>query len=340
MNTTPHASTPSRLSRLRGGLFGLLVGDALGVPYEFHLAASLPAPADIEMTPPAGFNRAHDGVPPGTWSDDGAQALALLDALSRDRALDLGMFANNLLNWSSQGAFTPDGNVFDVGLQTRRALQALAGGAAPASAGPAGERDNGNGSLMRCLPVAMIASSRDEAIRLARKQSLITHGHVRAQLCCALYCLTAMGILEGQSAPDALRAAEDELLQRHSGTDEEAELKIVLDGRFEPPQGSGYVVDSLWSATHCLLSTRSYEECAKRAVALGNDTDTTAAIAGGLAGLLYGENALPSRWLTALRERTIVESWLARIHAGEPSLTTGTWTVRPGVAPPDADPSP
>lgn len=297
----------SRQDRLRGGLFGLLVGDALGVPYEFHAAAAVPPPDRIDMVAPSGFKRAHPDVPPGTWSDDGAQALALLDALRRDPALDLRVFADNLLGWFQNGAFTPDGVVFDVGLQTRRAFQALQAGAEPARAGPAGESDNGNGSLMRCLPVVMVAASRDDAVRLARKQSLVTHGHVRAQLCCALYAVTAMGILDGLTGADAVRAAEDLLLERHAGTADETELKIVLDGRFDPPQGSGYAVDSFWSAIHCLLATGSYEACVKRAVALGNDTDTTAAIAGGLAGLLYGMRAIPDRWLAVLRGRVGVD---------------------------------
>ncbi|HIC7209560.1 ADP-ribosylglycohydrolase family protein [Burkholderia stabilis] len=306
-------TNPTRLSRLRGGLLGLLVGDALGVPYEFHDAESIPPPAAIDMTPPHGFERAHDGVPPGTWSDDGAQALALLDALLHDRDLNLDTFAGNLQDWFHRGAFTPDGRVFDVGLQTQRAFHALAAGKAPAGAGPDGERDNGNGSLMRCFPVVMVAASRDEAIRLACKQSLVTHGHVRSQLCCALYCLTALGIVEGLSAPDAVRAAEDDLLARYERTNDEIELKVVLDGRFDAPQGSGYVVDSFWSSIHCLLSTGSYEDCVKRAIALGNDTDTTAAIAGSLAGALYGERALPERWIATLRGKEKVEGWLAKL---------------------------
>jgi len=251
-------TTLSQRTRLRGGLFGLLIGDALGVPYEFHSAASIASLSAIEMTPPPNFDRAHQGVPPGTWSDDGAQALALLDTLLRGRELDLDVFATNLLNWFHRGAFTPDGHVFDVGLQTQRAFHELTSGVAPELAGPNDERDNGNGSLMRCLPVVMVATSHEEAIHLARRQSLVTHGHVRSQLCCALYCLTAMGILEGLTAPDAVRAAEDELLERYAGATEEAELKVALDGRFDAPQGSGYVVDSFWSAIHCLLVSASF----------------------------------------------------------------------------------
>ena len=299
--------------RLRGGVYGLLIGDALGVPYEFHSATSIPTPSAIEMSPPADFLRAHDGVPLGTWSDDGAQTLALFDALLRDRALDLNTFASNLQNWYRHGAFTPDGKVFDVGLQTQRAMYKLASGIDPALAGPHDDRDNGNGSLMRCLAVVTVASSHEEVIHLARRQSLVTHGHPRSQLCCALYCLTAVYIFEGLTAANAVRAAEDELLDRNTGTAEEDELKTVLDGRFDVPQGSGYVVDCFWSAIHCLLSTSSYEDCVKRAVSLGTDTDTTAAVAGGLAGILYGEDALPERWVATLRAKAIVEDLLAQL---------------------------
>jgi ADP-ribosylglycohydrolase len=68
-------AAPSRQERIAGGLMGLLVGDALGMRYEFHAPQDLPPPEEIEMTPPPDFRRAHVGVPPGTWSDDGAQAL-------------------------------------------------------------------------------------------------------------------------------------------------------------------------------------------------------------------------------------------------------------------------
>jgi ADP-ribosylglycohydrolase len=159
--------------------------------------------------------------------------------------------------------------------------------------------------------VVLVAASHDEAIALARKQSLVTHGHARSQLCCALYAVAGREILDGLSAADAVRAAEEALLARCAGTAEEAELKIVLDGRFDAPQGSGYVVDSFWSAIHCLLSTQGFAACMKRAVQLGNDTDTTAAIAGGLAGLVVGEEGLPARWLDGLHGKPLVEALLA-----------------------------
>lgn len=178
--------------RLTGGLIGLLLGDAIGAPYEFHQREDLPPKTQIDLIPPPDFPRAHAGTPPGTWSDDGAQALCLLESLMACGNLDLDDFAQRLQRWRSEGHLAVDGRVFDIGLQTQRALDRLQAGVAPTMAGPNGERDNGNGSLMRVLPLALWhRESNDELVELAMRQSLPTHGHLRSQLCCALYCLVA-----------------------------------------------------------------------------------------------------------------------------------------------------
>lgn len=296
--------------RNRAGLYGLLIGDALGVPYEFHDAQDLPHERELDMDPPPGFPRAHASVPPGTWSDDGAQALCLLESLNHDPALDLAHFSQLLLAWRESGHMTPDGRVFDVGIQTSRALDALRRGAAPSDAGPRGERDNGNGALMRCLPVVFIATSDDEAVDLAMRQGLPTHGHIRSQLCCAMYALIARRLLEGASAGEAVERAGANLRQRFGGSASAPEMNLVLNTSHEPGRGSGYVLDSLWSAVQCLLTTSDFQTCLQRAVSLGNDTDTTGAISGGLAGLRYGFDAIPERWITALHGRDTVDALL------------------------------
>ncbi|CAN0622828.1 ADP-ribosyl-[dinitrogen reductase] hydrolase [Burkholderia multivorans] len=265
------------------------------------------------MKPPEGFPRAHPRVPIGTWSDDGAQALCLLDSLNQDASLDLVDFGRQLVAWYEKGHMTPDGKVFDVGIQTRRALEALRRGADASRSGLSGERDNGNGALMRCLPVVFAAKSRDEVIDLAMRQGVVTHGHVRSQLCCALYALSAVGILEGATVVEALAWGEADLRRRFVGTQHEGEMELVLDARAELPRGSGYVLDSLWSSLSCLLETRDFESCIRRAVMLGNDTDTTACIAGGLAGLHYGYDSIPERWKNALKGKDIVERLLAKL---------------------------
>lgn len=302
-----------RSNRIRGGLYGLLIGDALGVPYEFSAPADIPERHLIEMVPPVGFARAHAAVPAGTWSDDGAQALVLMDALATCPSLDLDAFTKGLVAWYHTGFMTPDQHVFDVGMQTARALDNYVRHGNPLTCSPADEWNNGNGSLMRTLPCALIPSATAaDVIALARKQSIPTHVHVRSQLACALYALMAWKMVDGQTSVVALDYAQDALADAVH-PDERAELGIVLDGRMEPSQGSGYVVDSLWWAIRCVLATSDYENCVRSAILLGNDTDTTACIAGGLAGILYGEDGMPVRWRDAMKGRTIVDNVLARL---------------------------
>lgn len=295
------------LDRLAGSLTGLLVGDALGVPYEFHSADSLPPTELIEFQPPAGFHRSHRSVLPGTWSDDGAQALVLLDSLLVREGLDLEHFSKGLLRWMSQGFCAVDGKVFDVGIQTSRALGRLAAGVAPAQAGPAGERDNGNGSLMRVLPLALWHQGSDqELVMLSSEQSLPTHGHMRSRIACALYSLWVRCVLAGGSHPWDEATSRLRLIAPSLELDPQ-EMEQVLDpANAECVQGSGYVVDSLWSARAAVLETSTFDACVRRAVSLGNDTDTTAAIAGGVAGALYGLSGIPRSWREGLRGNDIL----------------------------------
>src|SRR5262245_53595217 len=143
--------TPTLRERIEGGLLGLLIGDALGVPYEFHPPHEIPPTDQIEFEPPPGFRRAHAGVPPGTWSDDGAQALALLASLLDRGRFDADDFGGRLVAWYERGVLAVGGKVFDVGIQTAQAIRAILGGAPASSAGSTIEHANGNGALMRVL---------------------------------------------------------------------------------------------------------------------------------------------------------------------------------------------
>lgn len=300
--------------RLLGGLYGLLVGDAVGVPYEFHTPATLPPWEEIELTPPAEFRRAHTRAPAGAWSDDGAQALCLLASLLECRRLDADDLGRRFVAWRDTGYLAVDGVVFDVGVQTSTALAALRLGVPALRAGPSGERQNGNGSLMRVLPLALWHQGDDrELVRDAKLQSRITHGHPRSQLCCALYCLWARATLRGAS--DAWADATDTLRGLCGDTEWGRELEEHVRPDAEATgTGSGYVVDCLHSARFALLEP-TYERVVKRAISLGNDTDTTAAVAGGIAGLRHGLDGIPSRWLTALSGRDLLQPLVNRWQA-------------------------
>lgn len=302
--------TLSLRDRISGGLFGLLVGDALGVPYEFCAASDLPDLAAIEFVPPQGFRRSHSSAPPGTWSDDGAQALCLLASLLERGCLDVVDFSKKLLKWYHEGAFTADRKVFDCGIQTRAAIQALRSGVAPERCGPSGEWDNGNGSLMRVLPLALWHCGSDaELYADARRQSLPTHSHLRSQLCCGFYVLWARELLQGQR--DGWNSAADKFLALSGGDRSTVrESKFILaEAHRDSASGSGYVLDSLWSARSALRET-DYPSVVRAAIAFGEDTDTTACIAGGLAGIRDGLAGIPERWQNSLRGTEILEPLL------------------------------
>src|SRR4051812_32566052 len=296
---------PTRRERIEGGLLGLLIGDALGVPYEFHPPETIPRSLEIEFEPPAGFRRAHQGTAPGTWSDDGAQALCLLASLLECGRLDPDDLGRRLLAWRDRGEYAVGGIVFDVGIQTSRALGHLRSGVPALEAGSTEEYANGNGSLMRVLPLALWHRGGDaELAGDARAQSRVTHGHLRAQACCALYCLWARRILEEADAP-----WEDAVATLRAIYDDEPGFLDELDGTIRPlnppvVRGSGYVVDCLHSARWA-VEAGPYEQVVKAAISLGNDTDTTACVAGGIAGIRDGVAAIPERWRQALlgRER-------------------------------------
>ena len=296
-----------KADRLAGALEGLLIGDALGVPYEFHPPQAIPDEGLIEFEPPPGFKRAHHGTPPGTWSDDGAQALCLLASLLECGRLDPDDLGRRLVRWLDEGYCAVDGRVFDVGIQTHGALSNLKSGVPAHRAGGDHERTNGNGSLMRVLPLALWHRGTDAELAAdARLQSRVTHGHVRAQVCCALYCLWARRVLDEDPNPwqSAVGSLREVLGNDRSG-------RAELDGVVRPDApaegtGSGYVLDCLHSARWAVEQGPTYEATVRRAIRLGHDTDTTACVAGGIAGLRHGLGGIPERWRSALRGRDLL----------------------------------
>jgi ADP-ribosyl-[dinitrogen reductase] hydrolase len=301
---------PEMQQRLEGGLIGLLIGDALGVPYEFHDPRDIPSFDLIEFEPPVGFARAHKGTPPGTWSDDGAQALCLLASLQYRNKLEPQDLAHRFVNWYDHGYLAVDARVFDVGIQTAKSIRAILDGTPALLAGSSDQYSQGNGSLMRVLPLALWHRGSDaELVWDAHNQSKVTHGHVVCQVCCAFYCLWARRMLEDHQRPwnDALEALRGVYATQPGYLD-------VLEEVFWPnPQrkvtGTGFVIDCLFSAKWA-LEQGDFETVVKSAISLGNDTDTTACVAAGLAGIRDGLEGIPNRWRKGLRGQDLLEPLL------------------------------
>lgn len=302
--------------RKQAAIWGHLVGDAIGVPYE----SSLPNPDRVVEVRQYGMHH----QPAGTWSDDGALTLAMLDSLTSVQ-FDTDDQGQRMLAWFDEAAYTPDGEgAFDIGVTTRAALDRLRQGARAIDAGGGADRDQGNGSLMRVLPVALVGTAQD-GVRVERAHfaSRVTHAHPVCQVACALYVLIADELLADQTqAADAILG--NALTRLHAVyADDHPDFLPVLDelvahrAVMRRP-GGGWVLDSIWSAWVALAGATSYRQTIERAVRLGHDTDTTAAIAGGLAGLRWGVNealgGVPAEWLKALRGKEIVEPLVARLE--------------------------
>jgi ADP-ribosylglycohydrolase len=301
---------------VRAALFGVAVGDALGVPYEFRPRYEFDhAPA----TGMAGYGAWNQ--PPGTWSDDSSLTFCLAETLVG--GYDLADLAARLVAWADKGYWTARGAVFDIGRSTSMAIDRLrAGTALPADAGLRRERDNGNGSLMRILPAAFYVAGKpaDERAWIVAELSSLTHGHRRAQLACVIYVEWALRLLDGLSVADSYRAVCEFISVRYAAEPEKAYFDRFLSGGLgrlprHDVLSSGYVVDTLEAAGWCLLNAKDFRSAVLAAVNLGSDTDTVAAVTGGLAGLAFGYASIPSEWLEALARRSDIDDLASRLAA-------------------------
>ena len=308
----------------KDGMLGLIVGDALGVPVEFMSRTEL---MKNPVTGMREYGTHHQ--PMGTWSDDSSMALAELDSIRTVGTIDYTDMMERFSRWCMHGEYTPFGEVFDIGIATSRALMNYAKGIAPLESGGKTEWDNGNGSLMRILPVCLylferqkkVCTSENESIYMIHAVSALTHAHVRSQMACGIYYFLVKAILEEEgSLENRLQKGMDRAYQyyrqdlsNHRELENYKRLADLSEFKENPKEGiksSGYVVDTLEAAVWCLLHSHSYKETVLMAVNLGEDTDTIGAVAGGLAGLYYKEEGIPQEWIQVIQRREWIEEVL------------------------------
>ena len=311
----------------KDGMLGLIVGDALGVPVEFMSRTEL---MKNPVTGMREYGTHHQ--PRGTWSDDSSMALAELDSIRTVGTIDYTDMMERFSRWCMHGEYTPFGEVFDIGIATSRALMNYAKGIAPLESGGKTEWDNGNGSLMRILPVCLylferqkkVCTSENESIYMIHAVSALTHAHVRSQMACGIYYFLVKAILEEEgSLEKRLQKGMERAYQyyrqnlsNHRELENYKRLADLSEFKETPKEGiksSGYVVDTLEAAVWCLLHSHSYKETVLMAVNLGEDTDTIGAVAGGLAGLYYKEEGIPQEWIQVLQRREWIEEVLQGI---------------------------
>ena len=270
--------------QLRSIVYGAAVGDALGVPYEFQGRNAFMCSGMVG-------GGAH-GMPAGTFSDDTSMLIATCDSIRACKGrIDTEDMAERFRAWLYKGAYTPDGVTFDVGNATATALNQ--------GFGCTGERSNGNGSLMRIAPLALTEATNSQIAEV----SAITHAHPISTQACVAFAGILRDVLHGADLSAAIRGNTP------------ADDRFAFMGEIEEkPRGqiesSGFVLHTLEASLWCNLHAKSYADCVLEAVNLGRDSDTTACVAGALAGAIHGLRSIPKEWLEVLRGKDVIESCL------------------------------
>lgn len=266
--------------KLRDAVYGLAIGDALGVPFEFKKWG------EFICTDMVGYGTHNQ--PEGTWSDDTSMTLATCMSIKNKREINIQDIRKEFENWLFHSKYTLFHEIFDCGNTCYCAIQD--------KKGCNDEWSNGNGSLMRIIPLAFIRGVSDETIQ---EVSAITHAHPISKDICLKYIHIAIDLLNNMNLREAIKKE----------TSEDFLMSLVNSNEDEIVSG-GYVVDSFKASLWCLLNSNDYKSCVLKAVNLGSDTDTTAAIAGGLAGILYGYDSIPKDWIEKLQRKDLIEECL------------------------------
>ncbi|UHO38353.1 ADP-ribosylglycohydrolase family protein [Chryseobacterium capnotolerans] len=312
-------------NKVKAGIMGVCIGDALGVPVEFKDREYLKRFPVTEMQEFGSHNQ-----PKGTWSDDSSLTLCLAEVLTKD--YDLEKIGESFVKWVKDGHWTAHGRLFDIGGTTREAIARLIKGESARFSGNIFEEDNGNGSLMRILPLAFYLKDEENIEKIyqtVKEVSTITHGHFRSVFACFIYVIFAIQLIKGKNKTEAYTHVQNGVLkyaekQWFSLSEVELFHKVLkndISGYSEEEiRGSGYVLHSLEASLWCFLNSESYSEAVLKAVNLGEDTDTTGAITGGLAGIYYGFENIPQEWVDKLVRKDDIEKLCEKLNNKYPVI--------------------
>ncbi|WP_289663636.1 ADP-ribosylglycohydrolase family protein [Flavobacterium panacagri] len=305
-------------NKIESGLFGLAIGDALGVPVEFKSREKLKQDPVVDMMGFMSWNQ-----PPGTFSDD--SSLAFCTAESLCKGYDIEDMALTFVKWMQEGYWGAHNKVFDIGGTTKHSLARVVKGESARNSGNFFEEDNGNGSLMRILPLVFYLQKENDIeviYKKVKEVSSITHAHFRSGFACFIYVVYCLEILKDKDKFEAYKEMQNVLskfLEDKKYNPVEIQLfeKLLKNDIWTFPENeiraSGYVLHSLEASFWCFLNSDSYEKTVLKAVNLGEDTDTTGAIAGGLAGIYYGIENIPEKWIDNLARSNDIEDLAYRL---------------------------
>ncbi len=308
--------------KLKSIIYGVAVGDALGVPYEFRSRKEMSRNSCEDMIGYGTYNQ-----PAGSWSDDTSLTLCLLDAIDyKAEEIDFDKAKQNFMDWCFHAKFTAKNVRFDIGNTTIQAINKMKQGVDVFKCGITENTANGNGSLMRISPLIPLLEDIEDMesrFRIVEQVSSMTHRHTISVVGCHIYTEIMRLLWNGLEKQASVSIAIQKLISFYEDKNEKP-YDISYKNAFYKYQrifkddfsslkekeinSEGYVVSTLEASLYCLLKSNTYEETVLRAVNLGDDTDTTAAIAGSMAGLYYGFNAIPKDWVETLLNKMLIDS--------------------------------
>ncbi len=282
------------MSKVVNSILGFAIGDAMGVPIEFTLRKDLINNPVVSMKGYGTYD-----VPEGTWSDDTALTLATMDSIINVHGIDYEDMIKRFCDFVNSSEYTATGEVFDIGITTKQALMNYYNNhERPTKCGLSGVNNNGNGSLMRMLPIALYTfyelTDDEQVLDIVKKASSLTHAHEFSIMGCFIYVKYVHFLLSGFDKFEALEKVR-ELNYYKFSEDARRCYKRFLSTDFykldlDYIKSTGYVVDTLEAVIWTFLNTNSFMKAIVGSINLGGDTDTIGAITGSLAGLYYGIN--------------------------------------------------
>lgn len=295
-------------------LYGVIVGDALGVPFEFNSRKKMDEHPATRMIGHGTYDKEA-----GTWSDDSSLSLALADSLCD--GIDYNDIMSKFYQWLYHDKYTPSNETFDVGNTTLEAIDNYHLGFDPLECGGSGKHDNGNGSLMRIMPILLYIHEKsidfNDSVDLINDISSLTHGHVISKSCCNVYNILVQEVINNRFENDFKTLIKNGISKsmKYYPLDEYPFFERIYSDDFfnlslDEIGSTGYVLDSLEVAIYCCYNSNSFSESVLNAINLGGDTDTNGAITGGLSAVYYGYDRIPNDWIDTIINKKLINKIL------------------------------
>lgn len=301
--------------KIKSAIYGFVIGDAMGVPVEFEDREKLMKSPVTNMLGYGSYD-----VPKGVWSDDTSMTLATMDSIIVNKnKLNYNDIADKFCEWINNAKYTATNEVFDIGTTTKYSLMRYWNNKIDATkCGGNAISENGNGSLMRMLPIAFYCfynkTEDNDIINIVRNTSSITHAHEISIIGCYMYVKYIIFILSNNNKTESyklLQKIDYSIFNKDNINLYERIIKYDISKySLDTIKSTGFVVDTLESALWVILNTESFNEAIIGSVNLGGDTDTIAAITGSIAGILYGYDSINEKWIKDIKNKELLSKYI------------------------------